>query len=153
MPVVRWGSTDIAPTHSLNLDVQRERFTLWIGVQLMPLVLIRKANQRFLVDNDVHIVIGEIRGDRVKLVIDAPRQKQIVRGEHIAALKSGTAVDAPPASDDESKRPVLLSRMLRDGRKAEAYLGSDNNIYLAIEGQRLKTLDLGNIVESVACIA
>jgi carbon storage regulator len=45
------------------------------------LVLSRKPGERVVVGNSVMVTVLEVRGDRVKLGIDAPRQVPVYRDE------------------------------------------------------------------------
>ena len=47
------------------------------------LVLTRKVDEKILI-GDIVVTVTEIRGDRVRLGIDAPRSINIVRGELLA---------------------------------------------------------------------
>ena len=45
------------------------------------LVLSRKTQERILIGDDVVVTIMRIRGDTVRVGIEAPRETNIVRGE------------------------------------------------------------------------
>ena len=45
------------------------------------LVLSRKRNESIVVDDVIEIVVLEVRGNRVRLGINAPQEIRIVRGE------------------------------------------------------------------------
>jgi carbon storage regulator CsrA len=49
------------------------------------LVLTRKDNERIVIGDDVEVVVLSVQGQRVKLGILAPRDKQIRRSETFAA--------------------------------------------------------------------
>lgn len=51
------------------------------------LVLSRKRNESIVIDNDITIVVVEIRGDVVRLGIDAPRAIPVHRREVYEAIK------------------------------------------------------------------
>lgn len=60
------------------------------------LVLSRKKGESIVVDNDVVITIVEVRGDRVRLGIDAPKEVPVHRKEVADAIRkenSETRVD------------------------------------------------------------
>jgi carbon storage regulator len=64
------------------------------------LVLSRKKNESIVINNDIRIVVVEIRGDKVRLGVEAPREVPVHRREVYDAiqrdLESGDAtVDAP----------------------------------------------------------
>ena len=45
------------------------------------LVLSRKTNESIIVDDIIEIVVVEVRGNRVRLGVNAPREMPIVRSE------------------------------------------------------------------------
>ena len=45
------------------------------------LVLSRKKNESIVINNDIKIVVVEIRGDKVRLGIEAPRDIEVHREE------------------------------------------------------------------------
>ena len=55
------------------------------------LVLSRKKNEKFLVGDDVEVVVVEIRGDKVRLGIDAPKDVPVHRREVYDAMNKNGA--------------------------------------------------------------
>ena len=51
------------------------------------LVLSRKKNESIVINNDITIVVVEIRGDKVRLGIDAPREIPVHRREVYDAIQ------------------------------------------------------------------
>ncbi|MEM9646028.1 MAG: carbon storage regulator CsrA [Planctomycetota bacterium] len=51
------------------------------------LVLSRKKNESIVINNDIRIVIVEIRGDKVRLGIEAPREVPVHRHEVYDAIQ------------------------------------------------------------------
>ena len=45
------------------------------------LVLSRKVGESIVIDGDIVISVSSVQGGRVKLCIDAPREKRVSRGE------------------------------------------------------------------------
>ena len=45
------------------------------------LILTRKQSETIKIDKDVTIIVQAIRGNRVKIGIEAPKEKRILRGE------------------------------------------------------------------------
>lgn len=64
------------------------------------LVLSRKKNESIIIDENIVITVVEIRGDKVRLGIQAPREVPIHRSEVHAAIQSeqasANAEDTPP---------------------------------------------------------
>lgn len=59
------------------------------------LVLSRKKNESIVINNDITIVVVEIRGDKVRLGVEAPREVPVHRREvYEAILRSQQADDA-----------------------------------------------------------
>ena len=52
------------------------------------LVLSRKKNESIIIDDHITITVVEIRGDKVRLGIQAPKEIPIHRSEIHAAIKS-----------------------------------------------------------------
>ena len=55
------------------------------------LVLSRKKNESIIINNDIHIVVVEIRGDKVRLGIEAPKTMPVHRKEVYDAIKKELA--------------------------------------------------------------
>src|SRR5210317_1338257 len=51
------------------------------------LVLSRKKNESIVINNDIKIVVVEIRGDKVRLGVEAPREVPVHRREVYEAIK------------------------------------------------------------------
>lgn len=63
------------------------------------LVLSRKKNESIVIDDHIVITVVEIRGDKVRLGIQAPKEVPIHRSEVHAAIQSEQAAlakDEPP---------------------------------------------------------
>ena len=74
------------------------------------LVLSRKQNQQIRVGNDVTITILKIRGNSVRIGIDAPRSVHVIRGElerQEAASDTLTIEFRSNGSTHDSARPEL----------------------------------------------
>jgi carbon storage regulator len=62
------------------------------------LVLTRKKNESIVINNDITIVIVEIRGDKVRLGVEAPKEVPVHRREVQDALdREKAAIVAPTA--------------------------------------------------------
>jgi carbon storage regulator len=62
------------------------------------LVLSRKKNESIVINNDITIVVVEIRGDKVRLGVEAPKEVPVHRREVYDAIKR-----SEQSSDDSAK--------------------------------------------------
>jgi carbon storage regulator len=62
------------------------------------LVLSRKKNESIVINNEITIVVVEIRGDKVRLGVEAPKEVPVHRREVYEAIQR--AVDANNAELD-----------------------------------------------------
>lgn len=60
------------------------------------LVLSRHEDESIRIGDDIKIVVVAIRGDKVRLGIEAPRDLSVHREEVWAAIKRAHAQDGPP---------------------------------------------------------
>ena len=51
------------------------------------LVLSRKKNESIIINNDITIVVVEIRGDKVRLGVEAPKEVPVHRREVFDAIR------------------------------------------------------------------
>lgn len=63
------------------------------------LVLSRKKNESIVINNDIRIVIVEIRGDKVRLGVEAPRDVPVHRREVYEAIQRSMEAEDSPAED------------------------------------------------------
>jgi carbon storage regulator len=52
------------------------------------LILSRKINEKIMIGDDISISIIEVRGDQVRLGVDAPRSVKVFRQEVFDAIKA-----------------------------------------------------------------
>ena len=57
------------------------------------LVLSRKKNESIVINNDIKIVVVEIRGDKVRLGVEAPREVPVHRREVYDAIQRSKESD------------------------------------------------------------
>lgn len=57
------------------------------------LVLSRKKNESIVINNDITIVVVEIRGDKVRLGVEAPREVPVHRREVFEAINRSHQAD------------------------------------------------------------
>ena len=71
------------------------------------LVLSRKKNESIVINDDITIVVVEIRGDKVRLGVEAPREVPVHRREVYDAIKrseqQGGNGEAPKHSQPTSE--------------------------------------------------
>ena len=61
------------------------------------LVLSRKRNESIVINDQVVVTVLEVRGDKVRLGIQAPRDVPIHRSEILAAIQQAEAVNTAAA--------------------------------------------------------
>jgi len=66
------------------------------------LVLSRKKNESIVIDGEVTITVVEVRGDKVRLGIEAPREIPIHRSEIYEAIVQAKGNDNTTVSTKES---------------------------------------------------
>jgi carbon storage regulator len=62
------------------------------------LVLSRKKNESIVINNDIRIVVVEIRGDKVRLGVEAPREVPVHRHEVYEAIQNSLQPESGDAS-------------------------------------------------------
>jgi len=65
------------------------------------LVLSRKKNESIVINNDITIVVVEIRGDKVRLGVEAPKEVPVHRREVYEAIRRNNV-----AADAENPAPA-----------------------------------------------
>ena len=63
------------------------------------LVLSRKKNESIVINDDITIVVVEIRGDKVRLGVEAPKEVPVHRREVYDAIKRSEQVRYAAESD------------------------------------------------------
>jgi carbon storage regulator len=56
------------------------------------LVLSRKKNESIVINNDITIVVVEIRGDKVRLGVEAPKEVPVHRREVYDAIRRNVTI-------------------------------------------------------------
>ncbi len=76
------------------------------------LVLSRKKNESIVIDDDITIVVVEIRGDKVRLGIEAPKEVPVHRREVFDAIRRDeAALSSPPSSPLQSEEKPGKGRL------------------------------------------
>lgn len=66
------------------------------------LVLSRKKNESIVINDDITIVVVEIRGDKVRLGVEAPKEVPVHRREVYEAIKRGQLEPSGDSGADSS---------------------------------------------------
>ena len=62
------------------------------------LILSRKINEKIMIGEDISVSIIEIRGDQVRLGVDAPREVKVYRQEVFDAIRAENRAAAESAA-------------------------------------------------------
>jgi len=71
------------------------------------LVLTRKTGESFFIGDDIEITVRSIRGDGVRIAIDAPREVKILRSE----LKEAREINMESVTPEAAAIDALRSRL------------------------------------------
>ena len=66
------------------------------------LVLSRKKNESIVINNDITIVVVEIRGDKVRLGVEAPKEVPVHRREVYDAIRRNEMTTSEKADADSN---------------------------------------------------
>ena len=66
------------------------------------LVLYRKKNESIVINDDITIVVVEIRGDKVRLGVEAPKEVPVHRNEVYEAIRRNQPVNNEPTKEAEA---------------------------------------------------
>ena len=69
------------------------------------LVLSRKKNESIVINNDITVTVVEIRGDKVRLGIVAPKEVPVHRQEVFEAIHGKEQAEAAPVVVNNTSRP------------------------------------------------
>ena len=73
------------------------------------LVLSRKKNESIVINDDITIVVVEIRGDKVRLGVEAPKEVPVHRREVFEAIRRGEANKEKDKAKDAAAPPTPAS--------------------------------------------
>ncbi len=71
------------------------------------LVLSRKKNESIVINNDITIVVVEIRGDKVRLGVEAPKEVPVHRREVYEAIHRANAESGNAASTETGQADAV----------------------------------------------
>lgn len=66
------------------------------------LVLSRKKNESIIINDDITIVVVEIRGDKVRLGVEAPKEIPVHRNEVYEAIRRNQVQATAPAAEPDA---------------------------------------------------
>jgi carbon storage regulator len=66
------------------------------------LVLSRKKNESIIINDDITIVVVEIRGDKVRLGVEAPKEVPVHRNEVYEAIRRNQDANGSPAGEPDA---------------------------------------------------
>jgi len=66
------------------------------------LVLSRKKNESIIINDDITIVVVEIRGDKVRLGVEAPKEVPVHRNEVYEAIRRNQGQASAPAIEPDA---------------------------------------------------
>lgn len=70
------------------------------------LVLTRKVGNRIIIDNHIIVTVADVKGDSVRLAIEAPKDVKIYRGEiYDAIVEENRKASLPQGGLDLSQLP------------------------------------------------
>jgi carbon storage regulator len=70
------------------------------------LVLSRKKNESIVINNDITVTVVEIRGDKVRLGIVAPKEVPVHRQEVFDAIHGSKAAEPAPSTVVVDSKPT-----------------------------------------------
>jgi carbon storage regulator len=81
------------------------------------LVLSRRVGESVVIGDDVTITVLEVRGDVVRIGVDAPRHVKIHRAELLAELEASNQTAASPSETAVTSLAAALRKQKSDSSK------------------------------------
>jgi len=79
--------------------------------ELIMLVLSRQKDESIIIGDDVEIIIVDVRGDKVRLGITAPKEVSVHRREVYDAIqREKNAKDSGEDTEKETKTPIVKTK-------------------------------------------
>ena len=78
------------------------------------LVLSRKRNESIVINDDITIVVVEIRGDKVRLGIEAPKEVPVHRKEVYEAIRRNESPKKPGEDPEHFSVPIGETNQQQD---------------------------------------
>ncbi len=83
------------------------------------LVLSRKKNESIIINDNITIVVVEIRGDKVRLGIEAPKEVPVHRNEVYEAIRRSEQQEASGQRGSNEQRDITTPRQIDTSSTAE----------------------------------
>lgn len=81
------------------------------------LILSRKIDEKIKIGNDITITIIDVRGDQVKIGVEAPKNVKVFRQEVFNAIQSENKAAVAVVEENENKKAInavsALSKLLK----------------------------------------
>ncbi len=74
------------------------------------LILSRKVNEKIMIGEDVSVTIIEIRGDQVKIGVEAPKSVKVFRQEVFEAIQNENRAAAAASPNLEGLSDIVLGK-------------------------------------------
>ena len=79
--------------------------------ELIMLVLSRQKDESIIIGDDVEIIIVDVRGDKVRLGITAPKEVSVHRREVYDAIqREKNAKDSGEDTENQTKTPIVKNK-------------------------------------------
>lgn len=72
------------------------------------LILSRKVNERIMIGEDISLTIIEIRGDQVKIGVEAPKSVKVFRQEVYEAIQSENRAAATSTTNLDGLNGIII---------------------------------------------
>lgn len=88
-------------------------------------MLTRRIGERVLIGDDIELTVLEIKGDSIRLGIQAPRETRIQRAEIVAAVETENRSAARATAEDQSALLAALARRSAGAAAGAAQEGAE----------------------------
>ena len=80
------------------------------------LILTRRVGETVMIGEDVTVTVLGVKGNQVRIGVNAPREVAVHREEIFERIKREEAGDSPPAEDDEEPVRMGSAHLVPEGR-------------------------------------